>query len=599
MKTSLLCFSILILAGSGASAKGSSNLSKSVTPKVVDALATELERAKTRLVIPGAPSPYFISYKVTEVDVSDVSASLGSTLDEKQRHFVGLEAHVHVGGYDKDNSNFIAPGKEHIDGIATTSLPLEASANRARRAAWLVTDAAYKEALEQYQSKSDAMATGVGQREVAASYSSAAPLVQGKEVGVTPLEDQSVLENKAKKLSALFAKQDHIRDSRVSYTSFIERRWYLNSEGTSATDTRRVSGVVVVASSLASDGEELKLYYSKYGHEINDLPAFGVLSKKVDEMSGQLKTMQSSPRGEAYTGPVLFEGMGAVQLISNTLSPHLSGTPPPVGTSGKEALHFAGKLSGRKGLKVMSSLLTLEDDPTIRTFGKTPLIGGYLFDDEGVRSDKVRVVQKGRLENLLMSRTPNGSQLLSNGHARLSMRGGVFRGSTTNLFVNSSKGLSKSKLRKKLLSEAKAQGLDYGVVVKLMDDPFITASRELTRVELVQILNTVNRTAPPPMLLVYKLYKNGKEELMRGMGLDTIELRAWKDLVATGKNRFTANFLSSTEDPLLQRLAGVGPGFVPSGGVESSITTPDLLFKELDMVPVQMGRLPQPKISRP
>ena len=418
-------------------------------------------------------------------------------------------------------------------------------------------------------------------------------------MGVTPLEEQSVLENKAQKVSRLFSKRDHIRDSRVSYTSFIERRWYLNSEGTSATDTRRVSGVVIMASSLAADGPELPLYFSKYGHEIKDLPSFGVLSKKVDEMSSQLKKMQSSSRGEAYTGPVLFEGMGAVQLIANTLSPHLSGTPPPVGTSGKEALHFAGKLSGRKGLKVISPLLTLEDNPTIRTRGKTPLIGGYLFDDEGVRSDKVLVIKKGRLQNLLMSRTPNGAQLLSNGHARLSMPGGVFRGSTTNLLVKSSSGLSKNRLRKKLLSESKAQGLDYGVIVKLMDDPFITSSRELTRVELVQILNTVNSSAPPPVLLAYKLYKNGKEELIRGMGLDTIELRAWKDLLATGKSPFTANFLSTIEDPLLRRLAGVGPGFVPSGGVESSITTPDLLFKELDMVPIQLGRLPQPKVNRP
>jgi methionine-rich copper-binding protein CopC len=85
--------------------------SKAVTPDILDAVSEELERALSKMRIPGAPAPYFIGYKITEVDVNDVVASLGSITDEKERDVVTLEAHVHVGSYKKDNSNFIASGR--------------------------------------------------------------------------------------------------------------------------------------------------------------------------------------------------------------------------------------------------------------------------------------------------------------------------------------------------------------------------------------------------------------------------------------------------------------------------------------------------------
>ena len=47
--------------------------SQAVTNKVLDAIAEEMNRQMQNLVIPGAPKPYSISYKITEVDVNDVA----------------------------------------------------------------------------------------------------------------------------------------------------------------------------------------------------------------------------------------------------------------------------------------------------------------------------------------------------------------------------------------------------------------------------------------------------------------------------------------------------------------------------------------------
>ena len=75
-----------------------------------------------------------------------------------------------------------------------------------------------------------------------------------------------------------------------------------------------------------------------------------------------------------------------------------------------------------------------------------------------------------------MSRTPSKKSTSSNGHARLSLPGGVFRGSATNLFVSGRGGQSRAALKKRLLAEAKAQGLPYGIVIRQFDDPAITSS---------------------------------------------------------------------------------------------------------------------------
>jgi hypothetical protein len=230
---------------------------------------------------------------------------------------------------------------------------------------------------------------------------------------------------------------------------------------------------------------------------------------------------------------------------------------------------------------------------------KTALIGTYKTDDEGTPAEKVQAIKGGKLVGLLMSRTPSKHIDRSNGHARLAMPGGIFRGSATNLLVSGRGGQGRPALIKKLLAEAKSQGLKYGIIIRQMDDPAVTANSELTRFERLQLLQTVDATAPPPAVLAYRVYPNGKEELIRGVQLKPVGIRAWRDLIGVSKKRTVSNFLASVEDPLLLQVSGAGPGFVPSAGVESAIVTPDLLFRELDISPSTLGRRPPPALPPP
>jgi hypothetical protein len=141
--------------------------SKAVTDEIIKAITEEMQRATKALQIPGQPKPYHIAYKITEVDVNDCAASLGQTTSKRNRHFVNLEARVRVSLDNTpafDNSNFVVPQADELDGVSGFNLPLEATPRIARRAAWLVTDQAYKEALIQLRAKLEARRAGSSSR---------------------------------------------------------------------------------------------------------------------------------------------------------------------------------------------------------------------------------------------------------------------------------------------------------------------------------------------------------------------------------------------------------------------------------------------------
>jgi len=575
--------------------------SKAVTEDILDAIAEEMNRAMTRLEIPGAPKPYSISYKITEVDVNDVSASNGATTSRRNRHFVNIEARVRVGSSKLDNSNFVVPDGSEFDGTATQNLPLEATPRIARRAAWLVTDQAYKEALIQLRAKLEARRAG-GARlpDDVPAWTDTKKVVSEEPVLVAPLETLDDLEARAKQLSRVFRDHSDLRDSRVALTSYLERRWYITTEGTSVTDTRRASGVVISVSGQAPDGQLLGNYFIRYGHTQKDLPNDKELGEESKRLAQSITDLAKAPVIDRYSGPVLFEGEGAVGLIRFMLAPHLGGTPVPEGMSPAEAKQFGGALTDKVGLKVLPPNISLIDDPTVRDGVGKALIGGYKIDDEGVASQKVEVVKNGMLKTLLLTRTPSAKGQESNGHARRTAEGGAFHGSATNLMVKATGSVGRKQLYDKLVAAAKADGLKYGLVIKRFDDAAITGAPEFTRRELVQMIKTVDPQLPPPAAVAYRVYPNGKQELVRGVQLTDVPIRAWKDVLATSKETTVYNFLASDQPQLALRLTGgTDDGFVPSGGIESSIITPDLLLKEIDITGNLTAVRPPPSVGKP
>jgi hypothetical protein len=574
--------------------------SKAVTNEILDAIAQEMNRAMTQLEIPGAPKPYHVAYKITEVDVNDVSASLGFPTSKRNRHFVNLEARVRVGSPAFDNSNYVVPQADEIDAVSAINLPLEATPRIARRATWLVTDAAYKEALIQLRAKLEARKTGGVRTTDVPSWTAEKPVVSEQPVLVPQLESLDELETRARTLSALFRDNVAIRDSRVSVTSYLERRWYITSEGTNVTDTRRASGVLIAVSGQTDDGEPLAQYFVRYGHTAKDLPTDDELKKEATKLADLIVQLKKAPAMEKYRGPVLFEGEGAVGLIRTSLAPHLGGTPVPEGLDPREAKTFGGAFTDLVGQRVVAPNITIYDDPTAKFGNGKALIGGYKVDDEGVAAQKVEVIKNGILKTLLLSRTPSKKGQTSNGHARRTADGGAFHGSATNLFVTGTGGVPRAALVNRLIAAAKADNLPYGLIVRRMDDAAITSAPDFSRRELIQMIKTTDQALPPPAILTYRVYPNGKQELVRGVRLGEIPVTAFEDILGVSKEITTYNYLAATETQLQLRLTGgTDDGFVPSGGIESGIITPDLLLKRVQVGGATGGERPLPVAPKP
>jgi hypothetical protein len=560
--------------------------SHAITNEILDAVAEEMNRDLTDLVIPGLPVKiYHISYKLTEVEVNDVSATLGETTSRRPRHLVTLEARVRIGSPQFDNGNFAVPQAEELDGVSTMPLPLEATPRIARRAAWLATDSAFKEALVQLKAKLEAKAAGGLRPTDALAW---APIdkatVDEDPVLVAPLESLDELETRAKALSASMRDAKGIRASHVGLTSYLERRWYLTTDHISVTDTRRASGVVIAATGQDADGQLLDNYFLRYGHTAKDLPSDDELKAEAKKLDDQVAALAKAPVMEPYSGPVLFEGEGAVGYVRSTLALNLGGTPVPDGLSAQDAARLGGDYVDKLGLHVLGTQLSVIDDPTASTGAGKALIGGYKIDDEGVPGQRVEVIKDGTLKALLTARTPAHKGDVSNGHARRQAEGGAYRGSATNLFLTAHGSVSRKALESRAIDAARNARQKYAIIIRRFDDAAITGAPEFTRREMMSMLKTTNLDLPPAALLTYRLYLNGKEELVRGAQLAKQDPVVWKDVLGTSSELTTYNFLASDQAQLVLKLqGGTEEGFVPSGGIESAIVTPDLLFKELDV----------------
>src|SRR5207237_8031311 len=206
---------------------------------------------------------------------------------------------------------------------------------------------------------------------------------------------------------------------------------------------------------LASDGVQLSHFYAAYAPKPADLPSVETVRKGLNVAASELMALRASQPAQDYTGPVLFEARAAAPLLAEVLGPAVNGARPPISFSPvmEQMLGNLGGKSdwvGRLGARVLPAGVSLVDDPSARDFRGTPLIGGYAVDNEGVRAQKVTLVDSGNLKNELMSRRPGPDFNESNGRGRAAVWNDA-KPALSNLFFSSAETLSAADLKKKFM----------------------------------------------------------------------------------------------------------------------------------------------------
>src|ERR1700680_335996 len=113
---------------------------------ILRALQAELARSKAQLKMDNVDSPFYIEYRVFDVEQFDASAAVGAVREQNRTRLRLIRAVVRLGDYKIDS--FFNAGQ----GISDI-LPLDHDELAIRHQVWLATDQAYKRASEAFSNK--------------------------------------------------------------------------------------------------------------------------------------------------------------------------------------------------------------------------------------------------------------------------------------------------------------------------------------------------------------------------------------------------------------------------------------------------------------
>jgi len=553
------------------------------------AMRDEMARSKTRLElkIPGTNQPvrpYYVEYRLLDLDVKEIVGQFGTlmTSTHTRQRFMDVEARV--GTYKLDSSNFI--GDEGFRGFigSTGSVGIDRDYDSLRQDLWIATDQAFKEAVDTYSRKQAYLSSLARQSDID-DFSKAEP-VRTIDPLVTPDWTSRNWDQEARDSSATLRAFPEIYEARVTYYLVFATEYLMTSEGTEIRTNRTFAAVEAGMNTLAQDGMPLNYLFSAYAPKPADLPNVDTVRKGLNVAGSELMALRASRPAEDYTGPVLFEARAAAPLLAQILGPAMNGSRPPISFQPiveQMMGNLGGKSdwSGRIGARVLPTSVSIVDDPTAKDFHGTPLIGSYAVDDEGVRAQKVTIVENGTLKELLMSRRPGNDSDQSNGHGRSGFLTDA-KPTMSNLFFTSTDEVSPVELKKKFLDECRAEKLPYCVIVREMDNPSLSLLHQEDFSELLASYGGGAGTGDRLPLLVYKIYpEDGREEVIRGARIIGVNSRSLRNLAGVGNDNFVYNYMQSQ----IAGFSGTALGAFGSaqGGLPASLVAPSLLFEELEV----------------
>jgi TldD protein len=551
----------------------------------LNAMQDEMNRSVARLQVAGQPKPFYIEYRILDVDIRDITASFGTLISSTHSRERLMDVNVRVGDYQLDSSNFISNnGFQGFLG-STGEVGIDRDYYSLRQDLWLATDQAYKGALVELANKKAFLNTLARPPEIP-DFSKVQPVVEVQPLLKSDWTSRN-WEEEARQASSILRGFPDLYGNGVHYYLVYTTYYLLTNEGTKLRIPQSVAGIEASLDTQAPDGMPLHNFYSAYAGQPSGLPQPGDVSQGLVKAAQQLEALRQAPDVSDYEGPVLFDAPAAASVLAQALEPSLSGARPPLSSlpAFDQMMQQVGgrnEWSGRLNSRVMPLDVSLVDDPTAKDFQGQPLLGGYDVDAEGVRSQKVTIVENGILKDLLMSRRPGPDFEESNGHAR---SGGLLsdpQPTSSNLFFEASQTKSPADLKKQFLDLCKSNGQQWCLEIKRMDNPALAAQNQQDFSDFISGIAEGLGTGDRMPLLVYRVYvSDGHEELVRGARIKSLDLRAFRSIAGIG-NDFTAfNFMQSATSGFAgTALATFGSAQL---GIPSAIVAPSLLLDDVEV----------------
>ena len=525
---------------------------------ILNAMEAELTRSMTELADQPDP-PFYLSYEITDSYQASVNATFGHVANSSEAAGTYYDIDLRVGTPHMDNTHLNAR-----QGFVPFNFGSLASKEAIRDNLWLLTDRTYKQATESLVNVRTRTEIQIDEDENALDFASA-PKVSHSELEVPPKFSRDAWEKRLARISKVFNGHPKLLSGNARAYVTKNDRYFVNSEGSRVHANDITYSVMLQAGTRAEDGSNLNLVEIFHARQPGGLPNDKELTRTADEIVTNLINLRNAPKVEPYTGPAILSGRASGVLFHEILGHRLEGHRLK---QASDAQTFKDKVNER----VLPESMSVVFDPGMTKFGDIDLMGSYKFDNEGVAGQKVRVIENGILKRFLLGRStlPEPEFSASNGHGRKAVgRRTVARQS--NLLVEVEDPYTPEELEAQLIQLLEERDLEYGLYFDDIVGGFTITQRDLPN----------SFTVSP--VIVYKIYRDGSRELVRGVDLIGTPLTVFDSIIAAADDMDVFNGQCGAE----------------SGSLPVSAIAPSMLVGQIEVQRASQSRAILPILPPP
>lgn len=501
---------------------------------------------------------YYLEYRVDEIKSTELECSFGSLVEDESDSMRILSVTSRIGDYRLDNTHEVEKNGSLYNPFSL-SLPIENKEKAIRMILWKATQYAVRDAINTYNKVLTAQKTpsDIPDFSKESTYIYHEPLIPVR----YPAKEEWLL--RLKKYTGRFVGNENIIRADANLSCKYYRKYLINSEGSSIVQNLTYVQLQILVVGKSGSGST-PLILSYHAFDPDSLPSDEQIEMDLASITDLQEKLKDAPQAEAYAGPAILSPAAAAVFFHEIFGHRIEG----------HRLKYSFDSQTFKtqvGNRVLPKYVNIYSDPTLKYYQGKAMFGYYPYDDQGIKSQRVTVVEDGILKNFLMSRTPLAEFQQSNGHGR-SQIGKIPVSRQSNLIVEAQKIYTEKELRKKLIAECKKQKKSYGLYFKEVIGGFTQTSRYSP--------NVFNVTPT----LVYKVYTDGRpDELVKGVDFIGTPLAIFSEIAAMG------------DEP------GIFTGYcgAESGSIPVTATSPALLIKKIETQKKPEGFNPEPILSRP
>ncbi|MCD4736393.1 MAG: hypothetical protein K8R53_10135 [Bacteroidales bacterium] len=447
---------------------------------IFNAIQDEIDRQMTGYEYKDYAKPCYISYVITDSKLITIEAEAGALSNQQDKEFRDWSYRFIVGTYEFNDENFQGMHPDFSMNVNDYIglFPLENDYYGIRRAYWLGSNDIFKKAGSSYKEKNELIVSGKISEDLYkindfSRENDSITLFIDREDEIAAYND---IKNMILNFSGIMYDQPELLYSTASFAHQINEIRYISTEGTIFRipfDMASVSLSLIIRNDKREWISRSVLIFST---SAKNLPSEIEIKKVADNLIGEfVKLKTAKTLEEEYTGPVLFIGQAASNVLMNSIfdSEHsLFAERNSLVVEESGDIYFENinnEWQSRIGKQILPETISISTYSKPKSYMGKELFGHFLIDADGViPPDSVLLVENGILRDMLCTRTPTSVTEKSNGHSRYYFGySGISHGTGPGIVeFSSSEGKSIQALKDQLIEKAKEEGLDYAFIVR-------------------------------------------------------------------------------------------------------------------------------------